>query len=134
MNTGHMPGWIIPDPAELIRQIHSLHQEMEHVAVTSPPLGQRLVSELRAGTYQRLAPMVQALDESSLPPAPHPSDTAYATGQANPDARRSQGLMTDLAASNAHDCGPLGPSSRRKQALGWIRKQHGRIGRRRSEA
>ena len=67
--------------SELIGQMHALHQTMQDTAETSSPLAQHLVGELRADTYQRLAPMVYALDGRSTSPAP---ESAIVAGQAGP--------------------------------------------------
>lgn len=121
--------------AELIGQMQSLHRSMEDAAASSSPLGQRLVADLRAGTYQRLAPMVQALD-GRFEPAPHPltPDTGAGTvagdhGQGVPTADPHQ---AETERPGESDGAVPAAATRRTRAVQWLRARPTRTGKHRA--
>lgn len=122
--------------AELIGQMQSLHRSMEDAAASSSPLGQRLVADLRAGTYQRLAPMVQALDVT-FEPAPHPRAPEAEAGAAVAAGDPGRGVLTadphQAEERPGESDGTVPPATtRRTRAVQWLRARAARTGKHRA--
>jgi hypothetical protein len=54
-----------PTGAEIADQIVQLHQTFADAVDYGNPLGRRLIDDVRSGTYERLAPRIRAIDQSS---------------------------------------------------------------------